>query len=87
MATNEAIDQMQHVVHISTGISTGCKHCRTPIGGDRFAEAINHYIQEHRYRLLHVGQQTEDGSEGPYQTTVAVLGVPLAVSEDSLKII
>jgi hypothetical protein len=74
---NETAPDIKHVVHISTGIVAGCKHCRTPIGGgDQFAESVNHYIQEHQYRLLHVGQQTEDGSEGPWQTTVAVLGAP-----------
>jgi hypothetical protein len=74
MASSEFAPEVQHVVHISSGIGRACEHCHTSVGLDRFAESINHYIEEHSYRLLHVGQQTEDGSEGLYQTTVAVLG-------------
>jgi len=78
---SEPITDTQNVVHVSTGIGTGCQHCTQSIGLDRFAESINHYIQEHGYRLLHVGQQTEGDSQEPYQTTVAVLGTTLRADE------
>jgi hypothetical protein len=74
MASSESIPEVQHVVHTSTGIGKACEHCHTSVGLERFAESINHYIQEHGYWLLHVGQQTEDGTEGPSQITVAILG-------------
>jgi hypothetical protein len=78
---SETISDVRHVVHISTGIGTGCKHCHHSIGLERFAESINHYIEAHGYRLLHVGQQTEGYSENPYQTTVAVVGTTLSADE------
>lgn len=74
MAGTEPYADVQQVVHISTSIGTGCKHCGESIGLEQFAQSINHYIQAHGYKLLHVGQETEHGSEGPWQSTVAVLG-------------
>ena len=64
-----------HVVHISTGIAKHCEHCSKWIGAERFAESINHYIEVHGYKLLHIGTETTRNDEGkPWHTTVAVLG-------------
>ncbi|OAP49027.1 hypothetical protein ATB98_27265 [Sinorhizobium saheli] len=64
------------VVRISTDIVTGCKHCGERIDGEQhFAEAINHYIDAHEYKLLHVGAETTRSSEGDlWHSTVAILG-------------
>ena len=64
----------QHVVQINTTVSPGCEHCfhQTARDWDALAEVINHYIEEHGYTLLHVGQQ--NGPQGPWHNTVAVLG-------------
>ncbi len=59
---------VKHVVQISTHVGTGCEHCNVSI--DDFADRINHYIEKHGYKLLHVGQET--GAN--LQMTVAVLG-------------
>jgi hypothetical protein len=69
---------VREVVYLRTNVSTGCCHCDRRVGGeDEFADSVNHYIQQHRYILLHVGQQTtRDGDGMPWQTTVAVLGLP-----------
>ncbi len=91
-------DGIMHVVYISTNIGTCCEHCDEPIGlagpGDhRLAESINHYIEKHGYKLLHVGTETTGDSEGsPWHTTVALLGTtrihkprkirPLEIVED-----
>ena len=64
----------KHIVHIDTNISKGCEHCHFSIGGDRFAESVNHYIEEHGYKLLHIGQETTGDASAPWQTTVAVVG-------------
>lgn len=65
----------KHVVHITTDVSKGCEHCHFTIGSDRLAESINHYISEHGYKLLHVGQETTSDQDGkPWHTTAAVLG-------------
>jgi hypothetical protein len=75
MATQNYYEGIQHVVHISTNIGTGCEQCGEPIGLEHFAESINHYIKRHGYKLLHVGAETTDDYEGkPWHITVAVLG-------------
>lgn len=67
--------QTQHVVHISTSISKGCEHCSTFLQGENFAESVNHYLEQHGYSLLHVGQETSNAQNGDlWHSTVAVLG-------------
>ena len=72
-----AIDDTKRVVSISSNITTGCGHCGKPVGGpDELSASINHYIEAHGYRLLHVGTETIHGPDGqPWSTTVAILGV------------
>ena len=63
------------IVHISTSVTTGCKLCGERIGGDHFADSVNHYLQRHSYKLLHVGSETITSNDGkPCHATVAVLG-------------
>jgi hypothetical protein len=65
----------QHIVHISTNITNSCEHCATSVGGEKFAEAVNHYVEQHGYKVLHVGTETiPDMNGGPWHTTVAVVG-------------
>jgi len=67
---------IKHVVHISTDVTKGCEHCSFLIGGENFSESINHYIEQHGYKLLHVGTETihnqTDGSS--WHMTIAILG-------------
>lgn len=66
---------IEHTIYISTDGSTGCEHCGEWVGGDKFAAPINHYIEKHDYKLLHVGSETTDDHAGnPWHKTVAVLG-------------
>ena len=52
-----------------------CEHCERFVGGDLFADSVNHYIEEHGYKVLHVGAETSRDMEGkPWDMTVAVLG-------------
>jgi hypothetical protein len=45
------------------------------VGLDRFPESVNHYIEQHGYRLLHIGTETTDDSKAnPWHCTIAVLG-------------
>lgn len=73
-------DGIKHTVHLSTNIGKACEHCSESVGGasldiPKLAESINHYIEKHGYRLLHVGTETtEDDRGNPHQTTVAVVG-------------
>jgi hypothetical protein len=73
--TDSIYSEIDGIVHISTTLSTGCKHCHTTIGGDRFEESVNHYIHEHDYKLLHVGQEASHADGGLWYSTVAVLGL------------
>ena len=44
-------------------------------GEDNVAESINHLVQKHNFKLLHVGQESSLDSDGnPWQSTVAMLG-------------
>jgi hypothetical protein len=65
----------QHVIHISTANNNGCEHCPfSSIGGGHFAESVNHYIEKHDYKLLHVGTESTGTIEAPWLATVAVVG-------------
>jgi hypothetical protein len=71
-----AIGGISHVVHISTNVGKGCEHCQQWFDPERLAEAVNHYIAHHGYKLLHVGPETiSGGGEQPWHTTVAVVGM------------
>ncbi len=65
----------EHIIHISTGLSKGCEHCHFNIGGPgNLQESVNHYLHEHGYKLIHVGQETTGDESSPWHTTVAVVG-------------
>lgn len=58
--TNESVRVgISHAVHISTNTATGCKHCRFSIDGKRFEESVNHYVEEHGYKVLHIVTETD----------------------------
>jgi hypothetical protein len=72
------MNDVKRTTQISSNIGRGCEHCGHGIGalddGD-VSDGINHYIEEHGYHLLHVGQETNHGPDGkPWHNTVAVLG-------------
>jgi len=74
MASGNIYEGIEHVVHISTDVTTSCEHCRISVGGN-LAESINHYIEEHDYKLLHVGSEYLTASDGSASfATVAVVG-------------
>ena len=74
MTTQNYYEGVNHVVHISNDESKSCEHCDFRAGSD-LAESINHYIDAHGYKLLHVGQETSrDNMGNPWQIKVAVLG-------------
>lgn len=66
----------EHIVHISTDVSMGCEHCHFNIGGpNNLAESVNHYVEKHGYKILHIGTETISGPrDEAWHTTVAVLG-------------
>lgn len=81
---------VKYVVHVSTNVSTGCPHhCGAHVGGDHFAESINHFIKDHGYKILHVGTETSSEDDGKqWKHTVAVMGTktpPKPKKEKSLE--
>ena len=75
MKSNQ-LEGITHTVYLTTNGHKQCEHCSASTGGDHeIAQDINHYIQEHKYKLLHVGQETTaDREYKPIQCTVALLG-------------
>ena len=79
MPASNYFSGVKHVVHISTNIGKSCEHCSAHIGATaddhELGESINHYIETHGYKLLHVGTETSHDANGnPWHSTVAVLG-------------
>jgi hypothetical protein len=75
----ENMENVKRTTEVSSDIGRACEHCGEAIGYSPrtlgISDSINHYIEAHGYRLLHVGTQTTHGSnEKPWHTTVAVLG-------------
>jgi hypothetical protein len=69
---------VKEVLEVSSNVIKQCPHCA---GGFKFSdppdlgERINHFIKQHGYKLLHVGQETCESANGYlWQTTVAILG-------------
>lgn len=74
------MENVKRTVEISSNIGQGCDHCDEWVGASMrgnggVATSINHYIEAHGYKLLHVGSQTSRDDEGkPWHSTVAILG-------------
>ena len=70
---------VQHIVRLTTDLGTSCDECDYFVGksGDDspIAADVDHYVKEHSYQILHVGQETTHNNEGrPFHLTVVVLG-------------
>ena len=75
MPADSIYEGIEHVIHISSNIGKNCEHCGLFLIRDELAEHINHYIEQHGYKLLHVGAETTNDLDGkPLHLSVAVLG-------------
>jgi len=74
MSPGNHYEGIKHVVYIHTSYRTDCEHCNANFEHDWFAQAINHYIEQHGYKLLHVGSETEKIEGKPWYFSVATLG-------------
>ena len=61
-------------IYISTGILKSCEVCSVDIAYQDIAEQINHYL-DHRYKVLHIGEETFESDKGLEHRTVAVLSL------------
>ncbi|MDO6498878.1 hypothetical protein [Photobacterium sanguinicancri] len=72
-----SLEKTKELKVVSTNVDETCSHgCQLPYNGEMFESNVNHYIKEHGYKLLHIGQESSTDSDGnPYHSTVAVLAV------------
>jgi hypothetical protein len=74
------MNEIKHVIQVMSGCYCfGCEICNDSVRGTNdegnLSKAINHYIVEHGYKLLHIGQYTSDDQDGnPWQGTTVLLG-------------
>ena len=80
MSEDLQISEITHVVELSSNRVYGhCKLCQSAIrqGNDLLDMEINHYIEKHGYRLIHVGTQSQVDRLGRLiSVTVALMGRP-----------
>lgn len=78
MTTQNDLLEIKHTVYLSSNIGKRCEHCDYSIGApDKdVPDGINHYIDHHGYKLLHVGQEYSEDNEGKtIHHTVAIVGI------------
>ncbi|MBA7561066.1 hypothetical protein ES708_02701 [subsurface metagenome] len=77
VTTQKILDNIKHIIHVST-INIGlCEFFREGCEQNfhTFDFAVNHYIEKHGYKLLHIGPETHQKETGDiFNCTVAVLG-------------
>ncbi|MEW8052076.1 MAG: hypothetical protein AB2809_17085 [Candidatus Thiodiazotropha sp.] len=65
------------IVKVSTDEMKACPvaGCAVQIGAESFELSVNHLLEHHNYKLLHVGQETHRSTNDGelYHSTVAVL--------------
>lgn len=74
MSESNLYDGITNTVQVLSDEVKMCEHCSESVGGEDVAKSINHYINDHGYKLIHVGQQTGVGQDGSFQMTTALLG-------------
>ena len=73
------MDDIKHIVKLSSDVhSQRCEECEYSYMSE--TDAANHYVKEHGYRLLHVGQETSGGD----QTVVIVVGTTDATNVERI---
>lgn len=76
MAQSNPYSGIKSVLHLSSDGNSSCSECKR-YGFPTLEGAVNHWMQEHGYKLLHVGQKTHRDQDGNlYHTTVAIVGEP-----------
>lgn len=72
--------ETKQITHVSSKVRRACPFCDESISdqGDDlegFVREVNHLLDAHEFNLMHVGQETEWGSDGnSWESTVAILG-------------
>ena len=76
MTTQNIYEDIEHIVHISTNMESSCQICgERQTDPEYFEKLVNHYLEKHGYKLLHIGSEWERDAEGKScHHTVAVVG-------------
>lgn len=75
MSTTFKISDTKKVIYVSSDANQPCPLCRQHLNAGDIARSINHILDSHQYKLLHIGTETTDDADGrPWLKTVAVLG-------------
>ena len=71
--TENIYQGIKETMQITTNTITQCEPCRyLP---ENFADAINHYISHHGYKLLHIGSDAgRDDGGNVFSDIIALLG-------------
>jgi len=75
MTTKNPYAGIEHVEYLSTDLGRSCSQCSKFLSADNFQENVNHLIEKHGYKLLHVGSESSHSDAGIWNATVAVLGL------------
>jgi hypothetical protein len=72
------MENIKRTTEVLSGLSRICEHCGQPIvesNSHSVTDGINHYIEMHGYRLLHLSAHTQPNEGGqPRHGEVAILG-------------
>jgi hypothetical protein len=78
MTSQKNLDDIKHIIHITTWHEPFCEFCEDQHSRKRLHSldfAVNHYIEKHGYKLLYLGQETNIDQQGNFlNCTVAVVG-------------
>jgi hypothetical protein len=78
MKTQNIYDGVSRTIYLIVDGGLGhCEICQEPFSfrDIDISKSINHYIEKHNYRLLHVGQEDLKNDDGVYvHHTVAIVG-------------
>lgn len=76
MTDENLYEGVGHVVQIDTNRCPTCEYCGKPkVEHDDIAPLVNHYIEKHGYKILHIGQRAytfEDNKQASH--TIAIVG-------------
>lgn len=61
---------IKHIISFTSVGVSNCEHCKANFS---FQETINHYIDQHGYKLLHVGTQSSLHTDGNLVHDVAIV--------------
>lgn len=70
-----SLSMVKHTIKVSSAETSACDYCGQRLDGQIVDWSINHLVQEHAGKILHVGcESLELAGAPPYYATIAVVG-------------